>query len=341
MSKLVLALATFALAAIAAEKTPVDLIRDGRVSEARRIIEQTKAPERYTLLLDALNEPNAIEACFLYREISSRFPGTDCDEFAQERLLQAAELGIDISALVLEQPDMPDSDFDQSHHYEVERPLAVSTTVPEELKAPFPVSTEPVDEAAPEPEVEKPIERLPIASTSAPAPQAQPVVVPAEEKKTESPVETEPETPASPTAGVTLDYGSISKNDTSVRQAAMTPDQSMVREEEPRTEQIEKQESLQAGVTPVEEEIEIPHDTEPNGGEWYIQVGAFGSLANADRIAAKLRSAGYRVVLVPFDEGGRHLMQVRVGGYSSKGESRKIGDEIHAKFNVPAVLVTQ
>jgi cell division septation protein DedD len=322
-----------AFAAMAAEKTPVDLIRDGRVSEARHVIEQSNAPERYTLLLDALNEPNAIEACFLFREISSRFPGTDCDEFAQERLLQAAELGIDISALVLEQPDVSHSDFDAAHHYEVERPLAVSTTIPDELKSPFPIPTEPEIDRKPVPEVEKPAERMPIASTRSPQVEEKPVVIPVEAQR--------PEKPESPTTGVTLDYGKVETKDTTLTQAAMTPNQSMIHTESAHVEQIAKLASLTPNVKPIEPEVEKPHDIEADGGEWYIQVGAFGSLANADGIAAKLRSAGYRVVLVPFDKGDRHLMQVRVGGYSSKVESRKIGDEIHAKFNVPAVLVTQ
>jgi len=285
MSKwlLLMCLVAVAIHAQTVHKSPVDLMREGRLAEAQRILNQSDAPERYHLLIDALREPNAIEACFLYREISARFPGTDCDEFAQERLLQAAQMGIDISALVVEAtPEVEPGQWPDEHPYEVERPYVAAR------------------------------------DTQAQA----------------SPAEPEP------AMSTTLDYSAVvpQEEDTGIVVSAATPAQSLVKIE-PKVTQKEKiaEVSKPAGKVVVREEPLTPHDigdAAPNG--WYIQVGAFSNHANAERIGARLREDGFGVYFKPKD----HLMQVRVGAYATKEEARSIGDQIAAKYNVPAVLVT-
>ncbi|MBK6910526.1 MAG: SPOR domain-containing protein [bacterium] len=249
-------------------KSPVDLLKEGRLLEAQRILEQSDAPERYYLLMDALREPNAIEACFLYREISARFPGTDCDEFAQERLLQAAQMGIDISALVVEAtPESKPGEWPAESRYEVERPYT-------------------------------------------------------------PPTDTQRVTSSPELSSTTLDYGTAAPvaPDSGVVAASFTPDKPLTESDaEPRPK-----------VVPLDDPRR-PHDVvggQPEG--WYIQVGAFSNHANADKIAARLRSDGFSVFFKPKD----HLMQVRVGAYPTKEEARAIGDKIHDKYRVPAVLVT-
>lgn len=291
------------------KKSPIDLLREGRMVEAQKILDQTDAPERYNMLLDALREPNAIEACFLYREISSKFPGTDCDEFAQERLLQAASMGIDISALVLESAPVVDSGqwvADIPETYEVERPL-IASVKREEMADETPVIKEPKVEVQSEPVVEKPV--------------AVETVV-------------KPKSQNTPASSVTLDYSSVvpAKKDTGIVHSSMEPSQSIVKTDEPKPEKTPKKSSIETQPEPTR-----PHDIDdraPDG--WYIQVGAFGIHDNAYKIAAKLRSDGYKVFLVPRDQ----LMQVRVGAFATKEEGRTVGDKIKAKYDVPAVLVT-
>lgn len=301
------------------KKSPVDLLREGRMIEAQRILEMSDAPERYNLLLDALREPNAIEACFLYREISARFPGTDCDEFAQERLLQAASMGIDISALVLEAaPAAPPGEWPEatSDAYEVERPLIASTNRDEISKVTTP-------------------EVLPVAEPIAIAQPKPAVVQPVTTPKIESPVvsklveDAKPKT--QPAESATLDYSAAvpAKKDTGIVVASLTGNP-------PQPPKPEKKADKPKGVK-ANPEVTKPHDIDaksPDG--WYIQVGAFGNHDNARKLATKLHTDGYNTFLVTHE----NLLQVRVGAYDDRVEARTIGDNIKAKYNVPAVLVT-
>lgn len=295
----------------AVKKSPVDLLREGRMLEAQRILEQSDAPERYLLLLDALREPNAIEACFLYREISARFPGTDCDEFAQERLLQAASMGIDISSLVLESaPVVNPGEWvaDEPVAYEVERPLIASVKRDETPTAATEIAEAPKVVLEQQPPVVAPTHN-----------------VPAKQQKHES----------EPATSATLDYGSAmpTKVDTGIVHSSLDQNKSLIK-----TESVQEQAKLKSEpAVKVKEEPTRPHDIDtvgPNG--WYIQVGAFGNHDNAHKIAARLRTDGYSVYLVPRD----NLLQVRVGVFETKEEGRAIGDKIKAKYDVPAVLVT-
>jgi len=72
-----------------------------------------------------------------------------------------------------------------------------------------------------------------------------------------------------------------------------------------------------------------------------VQVGAFGNHDNALKLAAKLRSSGYPVVLVPRESESGTLMQVRVGGYETRDASKEIAQGLKSEFHVPAVLVTK
>ncbi|MBL0060596.1 MAG: SPOR domain-containing protein [bacterium] len=289
---LILAIAATA-SAQAVKKSPIDLLREGRMVEAQKILNQTDAPERYNMLLDALREPNAIEACFLYREISARFPGTDCDEFAQERLLQAASMGIDISALVLESAQVVDPGqwvADTPETYEVERPL-IASVKREEMVDETPVVEEPKLEPQPDPVVEKQVEVEPVEK---PKPQT------------------------IPASSVTLDYSSVvpAKKDTGFVHSSMETSQSLVKTDEPKAEITPKKSS-----TEVQPEPTRPNDIDdraPDG--WYIQVGAFGIHDNAHKIASKLRKEGYKVYLVPRDK----LMQVRVGAFAPKKKAEPL-----------------
>jgi cell division septation protein DedD len=58
-------------------------------------------------------------------------------------------------------------------------------------------------------------------------------------------------------------------------------------------------------------------------------------------LAAKLRSAGYPVILVPRKMEKVTLMQVRVGGYDTPDHSRTIAAELKQQFDIPAVLVNK
>ncbi|MCB1059793.1 MAG: SPOR domain-containing protein [Calditrichaeota bacterium] len=334
-----LAMCAAAIAADVVKKSPVDLLREGRMIEAQQILEKTDAPERYHLLLDALREPNAIEACFLYREISARFPGTDCDVFAQERLLQAAEMGIDISALVLETAPAaePGEWHDASATYEVERPLTADDKLTDVKTDGEPEAVEVPDEtevAEPTPAKEEMTvkEAAKLANTVAEEPEPvvrrEPLVTQPEPDETvaakEELVEAKPK--QEPSKSTTLNYSEAvpTKKDTGIVAASLIADPPLP---------PKKPESK---VKPINEQ-NAPHDIDkksPDG--WYIQVGAFGNHDNARKLSKKLEHDGYKTYLVPRDD----LLQVRVGVFQTKEEGRSIGDQIKEKYSVPAVLVT-
>jgi cell division protein FtsN len=94
-------------------------------------------------------------------------------------------------------------------------------------------------------------------------------------------------------------------------------------------------------VTPLPETLQ-PHDKPiASSGRWFIQVGAFGNHSNADRLAARLREAGYSVILVPKENAVTTFMQVRVGGYATKEDCTPVAEELKRKFEVPTVIVAQ
>jgi len=66
-----------------------------------------------------------------------------------------------------------------------------------------------------------------------------------------------------------------------------------------------------------------------NANELYVQAGAFGEEANANRLAQRLRAAGIGVVLVRRDElNGKPLFRVRVGPVPSVAEFDRVVGEL-------------
>ena len=86
------------VAGAAFAKTAIDLMAEGRFSEARAILDSTAASPRYQLLLYAMTETDAQRACSLYSAITQRYPGSDCDSVARERLDLARQMGFTGSA---------------------------------------------------------------------------------------------------------------------------------------------------------------------------------------------------------------------------------------------------
>jgi hypothetical protein len=75
-------------------KSALDLMLEGRYSEAKAILDATVASPRYQLMYFALTESEAARACSLYQVIAIRYPNTDCDSVARVRLDQAREMGV-------------------------------------------------------------------------------------------------------------------------------------------------------------------------------------------------------------------------------------------------------
>jgi rare lipoprotein A len=73
----------------------------------------------------------------------------------------------------------------------------------------------------------------------------------------------------------------------------------------------------------------------------YVQVGAFGELANAEGLAARLRAAGFgNARVVTSEETGRTLHRVRVGPVASSSEFDAVRAQLaRAGFGETRLLV--
>ena len=77
-----------------AAKTALDLMLEGRFTEAKAVLDATGASPRYQILYYALTEADAARACSLYQVVVVRYPGSDCDSVARGRLDQAHDMGM-------------------------------------------------------------------------------------------------------------------------------------------------------------------------------------------------------------------------------------------------------
>ncbi|MBU1937079.1 SPOR domain-containing protein [bacterium] len=92
MRIILLALFAFAFQPLHAE-TALELIEEGRLTEAIIKVQDVDSLARYQDYLEALLEVDAMRACSLYQLVSWRYPETDVDELAQERLLAFQKWG--------------------------------------------------------------------------------------------------------------------------------------------------------------------------------------------------------------------------------------------------------
>jgi cell division septation protein DedD len=71
-----------------------------------------------------------------------------------------------------------------------------------------------------------------------------------------------------------------------------------------------------------------------------IQVGAFGERAGAERLAADLRSKGYRVTLSEGDSGGARW-RVRVGPSATREEADRIASRLKQSEKLPTWVLEE
>lgn len=307
---------TALFAADAARTTPIDLIEQGRFREASVILDTTHASERYHQLLLAATEPDGARACSLYQMITERFSGTDCDSFARRRLDQAHEAGYQpppatqLLFTTAPEKDAPDVEIADTGNSTV---MTEMEPGPVEVQAEI-LEPETVEEPAAETVVQ--LERHPTDARETieePVP-ADPEFV--DEEIVVEQVRTAPELVTPPP----------------VEKPAATT-------EEPKIEVTSPEQK--PNVVPVPDPG-VPHEIKsaPNG-KWYVQVGAFGNRDNADRLAATLRAAGYQVKFIPRETSTATLLQVRVGGYGSEQDARRIAEELKARFDTPSVVISE
>jgi DedD protein len=74
------------------------------------------------------------------------------------------------------------------------------------------------------------------------------------------------------------------------------------------------------------------------GGDWAVQVGAFGSADTARKLVKDLTGAGYRAFVSPVLRGGKTLHRVRVGPEADKASAEQVAQRLKGR-GLPATVV--
>ncbi|HSG65161.1 MAG TPA: SPOR domain-containing protein [Gammaproteobacteria bacterium] len=95
-----------------------------------------------------------------------------------------------------------------------------------------------------------------------------------------------------------------------------------------------------AGAADTQRAAQTTDDSAVAAGEarWYVQLGAFGDRGNADRLAARVGTYGYRAHVSEFPSSGRTVYRVRVGPEASRGRAESIASALSAHSFVAQVV---
>lgn len=84
-----------------------------------------------------------------------------------------------------------------------------------------------------------------------------------------------------------------------------------------------------------------PASGAPGDGRYAVQVGSFGVAENADALQRRLAERGFSAYALDWtDRNQRSWRVVRVGNFRTDGEARRAAEELKARMNVPAQIVT-
>jgi DedD protein len=75
-----------------------------------------------------------------------------------------------------------------------------------------------------------------------------------------------------------------------------------------------------------------------DAGGWVVQVGTFGQKANADRLVASLKRAGFDAYVSPSARGDKSLYRVRVGPAGARDEAAGLASRLAAAGHAGQVV---
>jgi DedD protein len=75
-----------------------------------------------------------------------------------------------------------------------------------------------------------------------------------------------------------------------------------------------------------------------DSGQWAVQVGAFGSVATANKLISELRRDGFTAFEAPLNRSGKTLHRVRVGPEADKASADRLSARLKAR-GLPATVV--
>jgi cell division septation protein DedD len=82
-----------------------------------------------------------------------------------------------------------------------------------------------------------------------------------------------------------------------------------------------------------------PAPAAPAGSGYAVQIGAFGSEANATMLSERASALGYAAAVIPQTSGASTLYLVRVKGLAGATEARQAADSLARSLGVKSVVV--
>ncbi len=76
-------------------------------------------------------------------------------------------------------------------------------------------------------------------------------------------------------------------------------------------------------------------------GRWRLQLGSFVTRQNADKLRAKLETAGFKASISPLDKGGKQSYRVRVGEAGTRAEVTALHKRLTAQTGYAGILVRE
>ncbi|HPC35977.1 MAG TPA: SPOR domain-containing protein [Candidatus Marinimicrobia bacterium] len=76
-------------------------------------------------------------------------------------------------------------------------------------------------------------------------------------------------------------------------------------------------------------------------GNFTLQMGVFGEMANARELRNKLERLGYSVTFRQVERAGRKLTAVLVGSFKTEDEARAVGNKLKRDHNLDFIVVKQ
>jgi cell division septation protein DedD len=111
----------------------------------------------------------------------------------------------------------------------------------------------------------------------------------------------------------------------------------------PRPAPAATQSSTKGAVAPTAaappDTAKVPTAAGTGGGGYFVQVGAFSSVATARKLVAQLEADGYAATVSPVTRSGKTLHRVRVGPAASRGAAQQLAERLKAR-GLPVSLVT-
>jgi cell division septation protein DedD len=98
-------------------------------------------------------------------------------------------------------------------------------------------------------------------------------------------------------------------------------------------------EATVAGVDPVVRELDTGGAGEDRAG-LSVQVGSFASRNNADRLTARLRSAGYDAFMHGEESAGRTIWRVRVGSFAERADADALLERLRDEEGLEGIVVS-